>query len=440
MKTLLLTSSLIIASFLTATAQTYTVAGISSDISTPANPHSFSLTPELNNVVGAVWNNTMVNLNTNSFMITYDLMLGSDDFGADGSGFVLQTITPSSTLVGNNGDAMGFGISTSCYNNNTSPNCGLAMTPSLAIEFDTHANANDPLFDHIAMVQNGDTRGTRGFPLLAPAVQMDATKPNVEDGGQYPVMITWDHINKVLAVDFDGSRRITYTNDIVNTVFGGNSNIYWGLTGATGSRKNLQLALNLSVVYFGPLPVQMAAFNVKKTTENEAFITWSTASESNNSYFTVQRSADGLVYQNIVTVSSENGNSTSTKNYSTLDRKPLSGVSYYRIKQTDINGKSTTSRVLPFSNEGGATEMSVVLYPVPTSTMLNIDLTSTVNETALVQIYDMSGKLIINTSQDVNEGASTFTIATEDLPIGLYLLKVYSPSTNVMTIKQFTKN
>jgi len=441
MKNILLTTSIIFASLLSASAQTYTVAGSTTDISTPANPNSFTLNPNQFNTVGAVWNNTMVDLNANSFMITYNLYLGSADAGADGSGFVLQTIAPSSSLVGNIGDAMGFGLSTSCYNNPASPNCSNSLTPSLTVEFDTHANFNDPMMDHMAIVQNGDTRGTRGFPLLAPAVQMHATKSNVEDNLQYSVMITWDHVNKVLAIDFDGSRRITYTNNIVNTVFGGNPNIFWGITSATGTRRNLQEIYDVTVAYFGPLPVQMAAFNVKKGSENQAFLTWSTATESNNSYFTVQRSADGLKFSDVTRVDKlGSGNSTSTLNYNAVDSKPLSGVSYYRIKQTDLNGKFSTSKVLAFSNESNMNSLAITLYPVPASTSLNVDVISAETETASVQVFDMNGKLILNLNQEVSQGASTFSIGTQELPIGIYLLKMYSPASNDFQTKQFVKN
>ena len=88
-----------------------------------------------------------------------------------------------------------------------------------------------------------------------------------------------------------------------------------------------------------PLPIELLSFHAVPSGEN-VNILWETSSESNNSYFTVERSADGVSFSDIAKVNSKayEGNSHTPLSYQAVDTKPLSGVSYYRLKQTDLNG------------------------------------------------------------------------------------------------------
>lgn len=88
------------------------------------------------------------------------------------------------------------------------------------------------------------------------------------------------------------------------------------------------------------LPINLVSFNAKKVKENIE-LTWSTASEINNAYFSIERSIDGFYYQEIGRLSGA-GNSNSVIHYSFFDNQPFNGVSYYRLTQVDYNGNSET--------------------------------------------------------------------------------------------------
>lgn len=89
----------------------------------------------------------------------------------------------------------------------------------------------------------------------------------------------------------------------------------------------------------GSLPVELVKFDV--VGENNAIrISWTTASEINNDYFTIERSNDAINWIEIEKTDG-NGNSTQYLNYSITDLFPLSGTSYYRLKQTDFDGKTS---------------------------------------------------------------------------------------------------
>ncbi|MEX1192713.1 MAG: T9SS type A sorting domain-containing protein [Brumimicrobium sp.] len=99
----------------------------------------------------------------------------------------------------------------------------------------------------------------------------------------------------------------------------------------------------IAEVYDSALPVEFSSFEVN-VNKNTVQLEWNTLSEQNNDYFEVERSKDGQKFENIGTV---NGAGTSVKeiDYNFIDKNPIDGTSYYRIKQTDYDGKATYSEV-----------------------------------------------------------------------------------------------
>lgn len=142
-----------------------------------------------------------------------------------------------------------------------------------------------------------------------------------------------------------------------------------------------------------PLPVEMLSFTAessrKLSGENVVYVNWSTASEQNSDYFIVQRSKDGIVFNEAGRVTAA-GNSTTVKNYFLSDYEPYSGVSYYRLKQVDNDGKFKISSVVAvrFNDPG---EISV--YPNPTTGPFNVCLSGyPEGKQVLVVVRDLLGK------------------------------------------------
>ena len=92
------------------------------------------------------------------------------------------------------------------------------------------------------------------------------------------------------------------------------------------------------------LSVNLLDFSAEKR-ENGVDIQWSTKSETNNSYFSIEKSRDGIIFSNFYTIAGQ-GNSNNYSKYNILDSEPFVGINYYRLKETDINGKSTYSRMV----------------------------------------------------------------------------------------------
>ena len=185
------------------------------------NDSCWALTPEDFNQVGSIWNEVKIDLNE-SFQVLMQLNFGDlDDDGADGILFGFQ---PVSTSIGSPGGGLGF----------------IGVSPSIGIEFDTWQNTqlNDPAFDHIAIVKNGDL-DHNSLNNLAGPLQASAQTANIEDGQWHQLRVNWDAISMKLEVWFDCNLRLSYTGDIVNEIFGGNPSVFWGFTSATGGARNL---------------------------------------------------------------------------------------------------------------------------------------------------------------------------------------------------------
>lgn len=186
------------------------------------NCNCYTLTNNQVTQSGSVWNNNRINL-SQSFDFTFDVFLGCNDGGADGIAFVLQ---PISTSVGSSGGGMGF----------------QGINPSLGVTLDTYQNSmpdSDPAYDHIAIQLNGDVNHST-TNTITPFTPISATNNNVEDCQTHLLKIVWNAPSTTMTVFFDGVQRLSITRDIVATVFGGNSQVFWGFTGATGGLSNLQ--------------------------------------------------------------------------------------------------------------------------------------------------------------------------------------------------------
>lgn len=99
-----------------------------------------------------------------------------------------------------------------------------------------------------------------------------------------------------------------------------------------------------------PLPVSLLDFTVVLNKNNNAVdVNWKTASEKDNDYFTIERSIDGHTFEPIKNINGA-GNSNTILKYYFTDENPVTGTSYYRLKQTDFNGDFTRSKVKIINN------------------------------------------------------------------------------------------
>ena len=105
------------------------------------------------------------------------------------------------------------------------------------------------------------------------------------------------------------------------------------------------------------MPIVLTYFGANPL-DNAVELKWTTASEENNDYFTIERSANGLEFEELSRVDGA-GNSFEILDYRLLDKRPISGVSYYRLKQTDYDGTNATFKVVAVEFYGNGDLISI---------------------------------------------------------------------------------
>jgi len=168
------------------------------------------------------------------------------------------------------------------------------------------------------------------------------------------------------------------------------------------------------------LPVELTYFDAKPVDNRYVQLNWQTASEYNNEYFTVERSkSNAAVWEEVGRVGSK-GASNNIQTYRTQDLDPHSGISYYRLKQTDLDGQYTYSQIVAVRFDLRPTA-PVQLFPNPTRELLTITGGQSVLEG--IQFFDLLGNEVSNQIRYIGQGNDVLTVDLSNLPVGMYVVK-----------------
>ncbi len=167
------------------------------------------------------------------------------------------------------------------------------------------------------------------------------------------------------------------------------------------------------------LPVELIDFNAKKRDQNIS-LKWKTASEINNDYFDVERSKDGVEFELIGMVKGE-GTTELISEYSYLDRDPLEGYNYYRLKQVDFNDKFEYSPIIVVDFRG-IKHTDLQLAPNPFNDQLNIILSEPVTKNTQFTIHDMMGRIVF--TGILEEDQLSKNIHLSNLQSGVFILQI----------------
>lgn len=164
-----------------------------------------------------------------------------------------------------------------------------------------------------------------------------------------------------------------------------------------------------------PLPVELLYFDALPD-GREVRCSWATATEQDNDFFTVERSADGEFFEDIGEVDGA-GTSQSTLHYAFMDPAPLPGLSYYRLRQTDFDGSTVHSNIVPVWMQDIRVDVPLVLWPNPAQEALNIIGTIAGERLTL---WDGSGRRMLDAGLST-EGTTVLDVS--GLPEGVYLVR-----------------
>ena len=388
---------------------------------TSAAPYScVTLTPDLQGQTGCAWDlNSTLNFGAD---FTYDFIvnLGSNDnTGADGMCFVMQNdprgrcaFVLTGGAIGASGIANSLIVEIDTYLSNEDRDDGMAGV--------TCTGGTDP--DHLDIWLNGvinpggaSCPGSPGARIIPAAIRLKngLTLHNIENGQNHLLRVAWNFATSTFSASvYNGSGATLYGTVTYSfnpaTVFG-TSTPFFGFTASTGFYTNNQSFCSPPIL----LPVQLLSFE-GKTAGQKNNLHWTTASESNNDFFLIQRSKNAMDFETIGKVEGA-GNSNQLSDYFFTDEKPFPNETYYRLMQNDFDGNSSYSEVIDLKNNNNVYG-DFKVYPNPATKSIFL-LTKDDFENAEVEIENVFGVLKI-------KQLYKNIIDISDLSNGVYFIKV----------------
>lgn len=166
------------------------------------------------------------------------------------------------------------------------------------------------------------------------------------------------------------------------------------------------------------LPVHLISFSGKASSEGN-ILSWSTAEETDNEGFEIERSQNGVTFEKIGSVTGK-GTISARVDYQFIDKKPLANA-YYRLKQLDFDHTYTFTRTIHVKNESG---IQMIVYPNPVRGILNFDVPPAKRRL----IVRNTAGVVVDDKADFSES----TYDTSHLPKGLYLISLGLYTFNVL--------
>jgi len=227
------------------------------------------------------------------------------------------------------------------------------------------------------------------------------------------------HLNVAGAASFGNGSTVTGSGSVsVGGSSSGGGTVYGGSPGCT----NCTLAITLSSF--------TAAYN-----NDAVLLTWISATETNNQYYTIECSDNGINYSLIANVNGA-GNSSSPINYSVTDVSPNSGLNYYKLSQTDFDGNRTVLGILPVAVNISVDGLKV--FPNPAKNNCTVSFNDKKEESFQLTVYDYMGREIITRTLQTAIGINSTELDISGLSPGLYFVAL--PANGHVLNTKFIKN
>ena len=182
-----------------------------------------------------------------------------------------------------------------------------------------------------------------------------------------------------------------------------------------------------------PLPVELLSFDARPF-NNEVLIEWSTASEINNDYFSIERSQDGEIWKSIANVKGA-GNSNDVILYREVDESPFTGTSYYRLLQVDYDGTKNYSEMVAVEING--VSISSIL-PNPNDGTFQVEIMSTDDDAEVIEtVRNQMGTVVYQSTRILSLGRNVIEKHFNSLPRGSYMITLDSKDGKVREMQRF---
>ncbi len=180
-------------------------------------------------------------------------------------------------------------------------------------------------------------------------------------------------------------------------------------------------ANSISITTSACLPIKLTSFDAEVINNEIVELKWVTETEVNNNFFTLERSSDGINFENLFKVDGA-GNSNVTLSYQKNDSDPLLGTSYYRLKQTDFNGDYEYSNIISVTLDRNFDNISI--YPNPLDEYGYLTFNSKIDGYVKVEIMNIIGEKIHEKKYDTKIGSNKIKFSSKKMTQGVYFFKI----------------
>lgn len=195
-----------------------------------------------------------------------------------------------------------------------------------------------------------------------------------------------------------------------------------------------------STIVAGPLPISILNFTaqLQETAQSaQVNLDWTTSSEDNGDYFIAERSQNARDWEEVVRVKAK-GNSSVEVKYHDVDKNPLFGLTYYRLKAVDMDGNYSYSAIRTV-NRGNAQGSLVSVFPNPTEDMINVQMSVEDKTLVEVKLFSIEGKVVQSVMAWCDKGLNTLQLNMSELANGTYEMNVYQNNNLFETTKVLKK-
>jgi len=227
--------------------------------------------------------------------------------------------------------------------------------------------------------------------------------------GELPVsIIKNDHVIVTEQTNGEGTQWNASMHDI--------SSFTWKYNVTDSQNSNEGFSLNLIRQI---LNIELVKFDLNLIDNKTVHLTWETESEFNIDFYTIQRSTDGINWEDVTQIDGL-GNSTTHQTYSENDFSPHFETSYYRIQKTDFNGENSHSIIKSINlNHLGLSR--IIIYPNPTVDRIEIEGNKL--ELRQIDIYNIQGEDVSHLTNKLDLGTTKTSIYLSNLNEGTYYVK-----------------
>lgn len=179
------------------------------------------------------------------------------------------------------------------------------------------------------------------------------------------------------------------------------------------------------VIDFTTLPVIWNDFS--GASENNAVdLTWSTAQETNTDYYSVQRSEDGLLFEEIGSLIAA-GNASGLTSYAFSDDQPVQGKGFYKITQYDIDGRFTSTEVIQIASDLELDLNWTHVGPNPATDHTQLGFSVPENLNLTLQVFDLGGRMVYQEGIEAQRGSNSHTLDMNGMSSGMFIVRLSHP-------------